>query len=414
MAEVQQKTNTEAFLSGKLSQVDVERIERELRELWKTAAKSSGDGAESGSSVTRACSANLVLYTDDADAEVEGSNVLDEITVRHPSRAILAISRQSSQRHIEAWVSARCHLFGSKKDKQICSEQITVRHEGEDTRELASVVMPLILSDLPVFVWWRADSISIDRLAPFLGGANKLIFDSTRAADTKEYFNDICQLHDGYTLAISDLSWSRIYPWREALAHAFSKEGEPLPLSSLHAINQIDILYSIDPDDQNESWHGGSAGQPRRYPIQAVLFAAWVASRLDWRPKAAAKPGSQSWQWTFEKNGSEIVVNASGTVFDQAHMDIHTIALTAAKPHGKSVIARQRAGGSCIDVFRAQPGSGDSDGESDVSKIVQRSGAKQMCELPDTRLIDEELDSFEPDRIYEESLAMASRLLGMI
>lgn len=406
MAEVKEQANTEAFLSGKLAQVDVARIERELRELWKTAAKPAGDNGGS-SSVTRACSANLVLFTDDPEAELEGSNLLDEITIRHPSRAILAISRHAAQRSIEAWVSARCHLFGSKRDKQICSEQITVRHEGEDTRELASVVMPLILPDLPVFVWWRANSISIDRLAPFLEGANKLIFDSTRAADTKEYFNDICDLHDQYTLAVSDLSWARIYPWREAMAHAFSQEGEPLPLSALNSIKQIEILYSQDTNQADEQ-------ATRREPIQAVLFAAWIASRLNWRPKSARRIAPQSLQWTFERDGTEITVNAKGTVFDDLHLDIHSIKLTTSLP-SKSFIARQRTGGPCIDVFRAHSMKGDNhEDESDVSRVVQRSGARQMCELPEPRLIDEELDTLEPDHIYEESLAMASRLLAMI
>src|SRR5438094_6962109 len=124
----------EQFLSGKLTQVDVASLERELRSLWSTA---SSDHPEANlRAVNRICVLNLILFSTDPDAETSAANVLDDITIAHPCRALLAISRPSQQKRLEAWVSARCHMPTPKSQKQICCEQITVRFEGEGVHEL--------------------------------------------------------------------------------------------------------------------------------------------------------------------------------------------------------------------------------------------------------------------------------------
>src|SRR5207248_5492359 len=98
----------------------------------------------------------------------------------HPCRALLAISRASENMSLEAWVSARCHLPSAKSEKQICCEQITVRWEGHGIHELPSVVLPLLVPDLPVFLWWRTGDFDMAALEPFLGQTDRIVVDSER------------------------------------------------------------------------------------------------------------------------------------------------------------------------------------------------------------------------------------------
>ncbi|MBX9723302.1 MAG: glucose-6-phosphate dehydrogenase assembly protein OpcA, partial [Candidatus Obscuribacterales bacterium] len=161
----------QSFLEGKSAQVDVRKIEAELSRLWTQV---SGNGTDDPQ-VIRACSSNLILYTEREDAEIFDANLLDAIVLAHPSRAILAISRPSNAKKLEAWVSARCHLAGGSKTKQICSEQIMVLAEGTLQEELVSVIDSLVLGELPIFLWWTSSDLSGDKIGTFLGACGRLI-----------------------------------------------------------------------------------------------------------------------------------------------------------------------------------------------------------------------------------------------
>ena len=99
----------EEFLSGKLSQVDVPAIERELKKLWQEAA--AHESEPEGRNVARTCVLNLILFTGDGKSETQAGDLLDEIMMRHPCRALLAIGQPADEARIEAWVSARCSSF---------------------------------------------------------------------------------------------------------------------------------------------------------------------------------------------------------------------------------------------------------------------------------------------------------------
>lgn len=101
-----------SFLSGNLAQVDVAKIERELNKLWDSVGRDQGDWKP----VIRACALNVVLLTDEGESEAQFDNLLGEITVRHPSRAILAVIARGEQEKVEAWVSARCHFLPGQMD----------------------------------------------------------------------------------------------------------------------------------------------------------------------------------------------------------------------------------------------------------------------------------------------------------
>ena len=67
------------------------------------------------------------------------------------------------------------------------------------------------------------------------------------------------------TTAVSDLSWTRLTPWRRLIAQFFDS---PSLQPYLDRLTAVDIEHDA-----------GSAAQ-------ALLLAGWLAARLGWRPEA--------------------------------------------------------------------------------------------------------------------------------
>lgn len=414
-------TETNNFLSGRLSQVDVQRIERELKDLWraideaKPEAQASespvkvteGKDADAGqsstrpSNVMRACTANIVLFSEDADAEVQASAVLDEVAIRHPSRAILAISRRAAEQRLEAWVSARCHMADTKSLKQICSEQITVRYDGEGTKELASVVSPLVINDLPVVLWWRANRLDRGYLEPFSRFIDMLIVDSLRAADARSFIKEMAGISSQTVRKpLFDLNWGRLIPWRRAIADAFSDAAPPMSLPSLPGISKVVIAYA-------SASAGGSAAA---FPVQPLLLLSWLSTRLGWsRQSAAFSGGTFKAQFSADKK----TVNASIEPFQSDKLSegaVCSVVIEAETPlNGKLIsermIAEQRPGSPCIYVLS------DSDCHRGEPGAELGTGAESLVELTEARLIDFAMESMPDDAVFRQTLECTVKLI---
>lgn len=414
-------TETNNFLSGKLSQVDIQRIERELKDLWRAIdqAKPDAKAADNApvrvtegkdavkdesttkpANVMRACTANIVLYSEDADAEVQASAILDEVAIRHPSRAILAISRRASEQRLEAWVSARCHMADSKSLKQICSEQITVRYDGEGTKELASVVSPLVINDLPVILWWRANRLDRGYLEPFSRFIDMLIVDSVRAADSKSFIKEMSAIATSTSRKpLFDLNWGRLIPWRRAIADAFSDAAPPMSLRSLPGISRVTIAYA----------HAEN-GKEASIPAQPLLLLAWLASRLDWQKKSASFAGGKfAAQFSAGKNtvSASIEPFASDKLSEGAVCSVIIEAQTPlnGKVISERMIAEQRPGSPCIYVL--------SDSECHEGEPGQGvgPGADSLVELTEARLIDFAMESMPDDAVFRHTLECTVKLV---
>ncbi|HEY9786094.1 MAG TPA: glucose-6-phosphate dehydrogenase assembly protein OpcA [Candidatus Obscuribacterales bacterium] len=388
---------TQAFLAGELTQVDVGRIEKELKELWNAAAasdeKDDGDqGKQRPSNVMRACSANVVLYSTDADAEVAGSDVLDEIAIQHPSRAILAISRKSQARRIEAWVSARCHVADARALKQICSEQITVRYEGEGTKELASVVAPLVIPDLPVLLWWRAGDLDRQHLEPFLRFIDRLVVDSRRAHDLPSFFNKLALLSAefGAKPVVSDVAWGRLFPWRNSIANAFQDGGGPLTIASLKSISEVRICYAVK----------GDAGTDASASCEALLLAAWLGSRLQWKV-IGVELDDNGGLLKFDDRGRAVTVRLLALPCDRVSRGtVFSVTLSVETPVAKSVTVEQKPGTPCLYVHPAS--------EAGCKELNQ--SAESFSELGEAKLIDNELEFSKRDLVYAETLRLIDEI----
>ncbi len=185
--------------------VTVSEIERELARL-RDATSATGSQPNLRTSV----------MTHIAWAPPDWKHLAEEtlagMAERHPSRTLLLVPKTDEADGIDAQLSIRCFPIG---DRAVCGEVIELVLRGARARAPASIVLPLLISDLPVFCRWRGepafDSAEFDQMIEIV---DRLIVDSSEWADSR---SDELQAVFGRT-AVSDIAWSRTLPWRTELA----------------------------------------------------------------------------------------------------------------------------------------------------------------------------------------------------
>jgi hypothetical protein len=133
---------------------------------------------------------------------------------RHPSRTLLLVPRPELEDGLDALVSVRCFPLG---DRAICGEVIELTLRGSRAEAPASIVLPLLISDLPVFCRWRArpewGAPSFEQLVEVI---DRLVVDTTEWPDVPADYADLGELFD--RVAVSDIAWDRTERWRGLLA----------------------------------------------------------------------------------------------------------------------------------------------------------------------------------------------------
>jgi hypothetical protein len=168
---------------------------------------------------------------------------------RHPSRTILLLPQpDSGKNRIDANVTLECYQIpGSERD--VCSEVIELTLHGSRAKAPASIVLPLLISDLPVFLRWRGEPPwGLPELEQLVDITDRLIVDSTEWEDLPYPYRRLSELFE--RTAVSDIAWARTSRWRAFLATLWPE------------IRDVSTLRV----------HGTQA--------QAYLLCGWLRSRL--------------------------------------------------------------------------------------------------------------------------------------
>src|ERR1035438_5248504 len=110
---------------------------------------------------------------------------------------------------------------------------------GEVVPDLAAVVLPLTVPDLPVILWCRSPRLfQLPAFSQLAAIAQKVVLDSAAFGDPAAALGDLCGAAAAGRL-LADLSWTRLTRWRELIAQIFENRTQlaHLPLVS-------DILIS--------------------------------------------------------------------------------------------------------------------------------------------------------------------------
>jgi hypothetical protein len=142
-------------------------------------------------------------------------DVLAGLADRHPSRTIVLVPDPDGSDELEADVEVE--RFPSGQGREIAVETIRVRLCGNRAAAPASVVEPLLLPDLPVFLRWRG-------VPPFGTGpfeqlvevVDRLIVDSTEWPGLPGPYAQLAEIFG--RVVVSDIAWARTSRWRPQLA----------------------------------------------------------------------------------------------------------------------------------------------------------------------------------------------------
>lgn len=150
-------------------------------------------------------------------------DVLTGLAERHPSRTIVLVPEPEREDGLEAHVDVE--VFPSGEGRQICAETIRIRLGGRRASAPASVVQPLFLPDLPVFLRWRGvPGFGSDPFESLVGVVDRLIVDSTEWPDLPGAYGELAPFFE--EAAVSDIAWARTGRWRVLLASLWPRIAE--------------------------------------------------------------------------------------------------------------------------------------------------------------------------------------------
>lgn len=206
-----------------IENVTIADIERELAKL-RDASTEPGAHPKLRTSVM-----TLLAWVPEKWVEA-ATGTLAGLAERHPSRTILLFPRRDDERDaLDGEVDLRCFLRGGE-EHEICSEVIAIRMCGRRAAAPASVVEPLLVPDLPVFLRWRGECpFGSPELEELVDVADRLVVDSSEWPDAEAGYERLAELFD--RVFVSDIAWARTGPWREAIAELWPEVAEA---SSLH------------------------------------------------------------------------------------------------------------------------------------------------------------------------------------
>jgi glucose-6-phosphate dehydrogenase assembly protein OpcA len=159
-------------------------------------------------------------------------------------------------------------------------EIVLLRLSGELVRHAESVVLPLLLPDSPVVVWWPVnapDEIAADPLGRL---ANRRITDV--AGLSRGRLSALLVQAEHYQAGNSDLSWTRLTPWRALLAAAL---------------------------DQYPASVGGANVAAERGNPSADLLSAWLTDRLGVEVTRSNSKGPGITEVTLSTGGGDVEIN---------------------------------------------------------------------------------------------------------
>ncbi len=184
----------------------------------------------------------LIVVVDEERAEAAMDNAR-RATHEHPARVLgVVLGDARGAATVNAQVGTGSGWGG---------EAAVIRLEGEVVKHADSVVLPLLLPDSPVAIWWPHDPPDDPAGDPPGRLAKRRITDAAEV--TRGKTKALAVQCASYVAGNTDLAWTRLTPWRALLAAAL---------------------------DQHQLKVTSATVTSERISPSAELLAAWLAKRL--------------------------------------------------------------------------------------------------------------------------------------
>jgi glucose-6-phosphate dehydrogenase assembly protein OpcA len=372
-------------------QINPNFIGQQLKELWLEIAEErrASNGhlrsiADMASMHTQTI--NLVVVTEADRDFAEISSLVTTLPDITPSRIVILAAQPGWREALEVGIDVE-ERQNQPPHAPTRIEVISVRGRGE---RLASVVTPLLVPDLPDFVWCTTpDYVNDPVLGELADQVDRIVVDSSASPDPSVAFDYLLKLFQmgGSQLQISDMAWTRLHSWRQLIAQFFDQENH---LPSLYAAEEVVIKCTR----KDQSGRSGVAS--------GLLTAGWLASCMGWRaPGEELVRSRDDWKLTLragQKGQSHEVVMLLREVEDEhCAPGLSSITIDAGSPAPGSFSVRRTSKDS-MTTLSSTPGAG----------IAERT---IYSANPDaSRLLGIELRQFDHDQIFDQALRFAVNL----
>ena len=159
----------------------------------------------------------MVIVTDEENA-YDSIKAAEEASHEHPSRTLVVIKRhaRTPRDRTNSRLDAEVRVGADAGT----GETVVLRTYGEVSEHADSVVLPLLLPDAPVVVWWPVDAPEVPAKDPLGALAQRRITDLYAAENPLEALEARGR---SYAPGDTDLAWTRLTPWRSMLAAALDQ-----------------------------------------------------------------------------------------------------------------------------------------------------------------------------------------------
>lgn len=415
-------------VTGTPERADVAGIERELRRLWSSL---DGDPASSGAAsasaqITRICTLTLLAVVRNGRPRPAAA-LAERLGERYPSRSIvLDLKRTEDPRtrqdgRLDVEITLHCHARGSTGRQAVCCEQIAVTASGRAIARVPALILPLLVPDLPVYVWCSDDPPAggpatagapvpatgvtggSATVGPAPDPAAEVLRRLTEVADvlivdSAVMRRPVAGLAAAAAFArplpggLRDLAWGRLTPWRDVIVQCF----DPAPMRQ--ALDRLEhVRVRTEGNSSDSSDHSGAAGPPSndREPIAGLLLGAWLAGRLGWEPAGPARRNGGMLSVSFRRDGGQLDLDIEGGA-------------------GSVVSFECSAGGSdpfTLSITRRTGGAAAVDIETSPGRGRPRTTAAGLATLDEAALVAAELELTGADHVLREALEIVFRMM---
>ncbi len=221
---------------------------------------------------------------DISQQDLRGQHIDTSISTLKPRRLITLAPTLRTGQPLETLVAAYCPL-SEDSDKSACGDVVVLRG-GQNSIDNGLQILPTLLpKDLPSWLWWNGNLDEAQNLFEELATPNRRLIIDTSLGEPANCLSLLDKKVVG-DQAINDLNWLRLRSWRESLAEVFDP---PHRRESLNTITSLDIDVEGD------------------HPVQGLLLAAWIASRLSWEVMETSLDSGELLKATFKRPDGGIV-----------------------------------------------------------------------------------------------------------
>jgi glucose-6-phosphate dehydrogenase assembly protein OpcA len=382
---------------------DANQVSARLHEIWRdygadrnaASVARSPSGTDGGPMpVARAATMNLISAARSRRDAARIRQTIASLEEIHPSRATILYSDPSGPIDPAAGLDVQIDLMeqtSARGRPATVFECITIDVSSENEAQLASIASPLLMPDLPDVLWWATDPTDTSQLfTELVDVCDRLIVDSAMAVHTAGGLHNLRGFVDGprEEVALGDLAWARLSPWRRLTTQFFDVPGT-VPVLDL--IDEVSVTYG----NSAHQWSGFSG---------ALLYAGWLGSRLGWKTPGELLPvrgDPNVWRATLR----------AGSAGQQREVSV-TLRPTA-RPLAASTLldVRLAADGGKAAVFKI-----DRLDEDEISTSSDMPGTASIVRtvftpLPtEADLLAEQLRAFSRDPVFEAAMIFAADL----